>query len=80
LARDAENAYLALENPDEEPIDQLRGRSITYHISSDEPFSTTAGNIAGFLFHAGVAAKAQQRNKLEWLCRYITRPAVLGPG
>ena len=26
--------------------------------------------------HAGVAAKAQQRDKLERLCRYITRPAV----
>ncbi|MFT5112723.1 MAG: hypothetical protein ACI8P9_002051 [Parasphingorhabdus sp.] len=25
---------------------------------------------------AGVAAKAHQRNKLERLCRYITRPAV----
>ena len=33
LARDAENAYLALENLDEEPMDQLRGYSITYRIA-----------------------------------------------
>jgi hypothetical protein len=33
LARDAENAYLALENSDEEPMDQLRGYSITYRIA-----------------------------------------------
>ena len=73
LARDAENSYLALENLDEEPMDQLRGYSITYRIAvgsqqgckvftlqtlpgSDEPFSTTAGNIAGFSLHARLAA------------------------
>ncbi len=42
----------------------------------DEPFTTRAGNVAGFSLHAGVAAKAHERNKLERLCRYITRPAV----
>lgn len=31
---------------------------------------------AGFSLHAGVAAQAQERDKLEKLCRYITRPAV----
>ncbi len=31
---------------------------------------------AGFSLHAGVAARADQRDKLERLCRYITRPAV----
>ena len=30
----------------------------------------------GFSLHAGVAAKAHQRHKLERLCRYIARPAV----
>jgi ribosomal protein S27E len=37
------------------------------------------GNLAktaGFSLHAGVAAKAHQRRKLERLCRYIARPAV----
>jgi hypothetical protein len=33
LARDAENTYLALENPDEDQMDQLRGYSITYRIA-----------------------------------------------
>ena len=31
---------------------------------------------AGFSLHAGVAAKAWERDKLERLCRYISRPAV----
>ena len=34
---------------------------------------------AGFSLHAGVAAEAYQRDKLERLCRYITRPAVAEP-
>ncbi len=42
----------------------------------DEPFTTRVGNVAGFSLHAGVAAKANERDKLERLCRYITRPAV----
>ena len=31
---------------------------------------------AGFSLHAGVAAEDSQRDKLERLCRYISRPAV----
>jgi len=31
---------------------------------------------AGFSVHAGVAAAAHQRDKLERLCRYVARPAV----
>lgn len=31
---------------------------------------------SGFSLHAGVACKANQRKKLERLCRYITRPAL----
>jgi hypothetical protein len=42
----------------------------------DEPFTTRAGNVAGFSLHAGVAARADERDKLERLCRYITRPAI----
>ncbi len=37
----------------------------------------TAGKVSGFSLHAGVAAKADERQKLERLCRYISRPAVL---
>ena len=33
-------------------------------------------NNAGFSLHAGVMAEAYQRDKLERLCRYISRPAV----
>jgi len=31
---------------------------------------------AGFSLHAGVAVQAWERDKLERLCRYISRPAV----
>ncbi len=94
LVRDAEQSYLALENSDEDPMDQLRGHSITYRIAvgpqqghkvftlqtlpdeRDADDTPVAGNVAGFSLHAGVAAKADQRDKLERLCRYITRPAI----
>ena len=33
-------------------------------------------NLSGFSLHAGVAIKANQRDKLEKICRYIARPAV----
>lgn len=32
--------------------------------------------VAGFSLHAGVSVKASQRDKLERLCRYISRPPV----
>ena len=42
----------------------------------EESFGKGAGQAAGFSLHAGVAGKARQREKLERLCRYVTRPAV----
>lgn len=42
----------------------------------DESFTSAAGNVAGFSLHAGVATRAHERDKLERLCRYISRPAV----
>ena len=33
-------------------------------------------NLSGFSLHAGVAALAHQRKKLERICRYISRPAL----
>jgi hypothetical protein len=44
--------------------------------ASDELFDDGAGKMAGFSLHAGVAARADERKKLERLCRYISRPAV----
>jgi hypothetical protein len=41
-----------------------------------EALTDTVGKVAGFSLHAGVAAKADERQKLERLCRYISRPAV----
>jgi len=40
------------------------------------PGSERVAKLAGFSLHAGVAAKAHQRDKVERLCRYIARPAV----
>ena len=42
----------------------------------EDQFSDTVGKVAGFSLHAGVAARANERQKLERLCRYISRPAV----
>jgi len=40
------------------------------------PFVSTVGEVAGFSLHAGVAARANERNKLERLCRDVTSPPV----
>jgi pyruvate/2-oxoglutarate dehydrogenase complex dihydrolipoamide acyltransferase (E2) component len=44
--------------------------------AGEEGCAAGAGQVGGFSLHAGVAARADQRNKLERLCRYISRPAV----
>ena len=44
--------------------------------AGDEGSSAAAGKVGGFSLHAGVAARADERKKLERLCRYISRPAV----
>jgi hypothetical protein len=46
---------------------------------TDTDHTTTLGLVAknsGFSLHAGVATKANERDKLERICRYIARPAV----
>jgi hypothetical protein len=43
----------------------------------DEPFDDPVGKAAGFSLHAGVTAKADERKKLERLCRYIDSIARL---
>ena len=45
----------------------------------DQGESRSVACAAGFSLHAGVAAQAYQRDKLERLCRYVTRPAVAEP-
>ena len=42
----------------------------------EEPFDVEVGTVAGFSLHAGVAARADERKKLERLCRYVSRPAI----
>jgi len=34
------------------------------------------GKVSGFSLHAGVSAQAHQRDKLERLCRYVSRPPI----
>jgi len=43
---------------------------------TDECDARQVANAAGFSLHAGVATEADERQKLERLCRYIARPAV----
>ena len=45
-------------------------------VDIDETAAGTVGQVGGFNRHAGVAVRADQRHKLERLCRYISRPAV----
>ena len=40
------------------------------------PDNTLVAKLNGFSLHAGVAARAHQRWKVERLCRYIARPAI----
>jgi hypothetical protein len=42
----------------------------------NEPCVAHVGKVAGFSLHAGVAARKDERKKLERLCRYIARVAV----
>lgn len=93
LECDAENSYLASDNPEAGSMEQLLGSSITYRIAvgpqtgrkvfalqtqppSEEPFDDGVGKVAGFSLHAGVAARADQRQNLEWLYQYFRRPAI----
>jgi len=42
----------------------------------DDAFGDEVGKVSGFSLHARVMARADERQKLERLCQYITRPAV----
>ena len=44
-------------------------------VEKDDRFAQVVKE-AGFSLHAGVAAQAWERDKLERLCRYISRPAI----
>ena len=52
------------------------GRKVFTLPTRDEPVDDGAGKVAGFSLHAGVAARADERKKLERPCRYISRLAV----
>jgi hypothetical protein len=76
---------------EDDPMHQLHGSSITYRVAvgprqgrkvftlqtipASDP-EEWVGNVDGFSLHAGVAAKAHERKKLERICRYIARPPV----
>ncbi len=46
------------------------------HCESEKPGYGQAAKVAGFSLHAGVMAEAHHRDKLERLCRYVSRPGV----
>jgi hypothetical protein len=54
-------------------------KAMTLKTVPDGDHSATYGLVtknSGFSLHAGVATKANERDKLERICRYIARPAV----
>jgi hypothetical protein len=90
LVTDDDYDYLALDGPEDAPMLQIQGYSITYRIAtgkqqgrkvftlqSTAPMAEQvlgpgcAANVAGFSLHAGVMSNAQDRSKLERLCRYL---------
>jgi hypothetical protein len=76
---------------EQDPMHQLLGSSVTYRIAvgprrgrkvftlqtlpASDP-DEWVGNVDGFSLHAGVAAKAHERKKLERIYRYIARPPI----
>ena len=42
----------------------------------DQPVKTLTSNQNGFSLNAAIACQPHQRDKLERLCRYVTRPAI----
>jgi hypothetical protein len=83
LVRDDDNDYLALDGLEDDPMLQTHGYSITYPIATGKQqgrkvftLQTLApmaeqGLGAGFRLHAGVMSNAQDRGKLERLCRCL---------
>lgn len=61
-------------------VGQNRGKKVfalsTLPSLPEDKQGEALGKVSGFSLHAGVAAKAYERSKLERLCRYISRPAV----
>lgn len=54
-------------------------KAIVLKSITDNDHTASMGLVAkhsGFSLHAGVATKANERNRLERICRYIARPAV----
>ena len=92
LVREEERSYLELEPKGEPGLADLLGHSITYRIAvgpragqkvltlqtvapRDEERREVASAF-GFSLHGGVGVAATERQRLEHLCRYVTRPAV----
>ena len=91
LERDAENSYLAGDELEAGPMEQLLGSSITYRIAvgpqqGRKVFTlqrrcrrVRSRSMTGSARWPGsrcTPARADQRQKLERLCRYISRPAI----
>ena len=92
LVGDPEHDFLTVAASDDSILDELRSHSITYRIAlgphagrkaftlqtlpSSGEFALGLARANGFSHHAGVVAASDERDKLERLCRYITRPAV----
>lgn len=54
----------------------FRLQTLPAMVESLDTHGPIVAKAGGFSLHAGVSAKAHQRDKVERLCRYIARPAV----
>jgi hypothetical protein len=91
LARDAESSYLELDagGPLDDllghsityrvAVGPRAGQKVfslqTLPVRADE-FRTGVAQYAGFSLHAGIGVEGEQREKLERLTRYVSRPPV----
>ena len=79
LVRDSESSHLGLESDSDDALSDLQGHSIRYRIAlgpRSEEASEKVAQASGFSLHAGVATGAGQRERLERICRYVSRSAV----
>jgi hypothetical protein len=58
------------------PQQRRKGFTLQALPAFEEPFDGGVGKVAGLSLYAGIAARVDERKKLDRLCRYISRPAV----
>lgn len=60
------------------PVRQVQHLAFPLAEAEFSEYGETAvlARLYGFSLHAATVCEAHQHNRLEWLCRYITRPPI----